>query len=160
MAGAAGNAIVSRSDALKETPRVAIDGKHIEGSIALKGARFDDVRLNDYFQDTSNTEKVALLSPANTQFGYYVDNGWLASGNGVQLPGKDTVWASCLYADAIMHRLDAHHDRYHHVLYRYANSDHRIGLMPYEPVARGNDRATEITREHVWPLLLAFLAGV
>jgi dienelactone hydrolase len=74
--------------------------------------------------------------------------------------GKDTVWASCPYAEAIMRRLNAHHDRYRHVLYRYANSDHQIGLMPYQPVADGNDRATEITREHVWPRLLAFLGSV
>jgi dienelactone hydrolase len=71
--------------------------------------------------------------------------------------GHDTVWASCPYAGAIIRRLDAHHDGYAHVLYRYARSDHRIGLMPYEPLAFGNDRATEITREHVWPRLLTFL---
>jgi dienelactone hydrolase len=74
--------------------------------------------------------------------------------------GKDTVWVSCPYAEAIMRRLDAHHDRYRHVLYRYANSDHQIGLMPYEPVAVGNDRATEIARERVWSRLLAFLNAV
>ena len=91
--GGAGMAIVSRSDALKETARVPVDGKRIEGSIALKGARFDDIRLNDYFQDTSKTEKVALLSPADTEHGYYVDNGWLAADSGALLPGKDTVWS-------------------------------------------------------------------
>ena len=85
-------AIVSRSDALKETPRVPVEGKRIEGSIALKGARFDDIRLNEYFQDNSKTEKVALLSPADSQYGYYVDNGWLAADAGTPLPGKDTVW--------------------------------------------------------------------
>lgn len=82
---------VSRSDALKETPRVPVEGKRIEGSIALKGARFDDIRLEEYFQDISKSAKVALLSPANSDHGYYVDNGWLSNDN-TPLPGKDTLW--------------------------------------------------------------------
>jgi dienelactone hydrolase len=74
--------------------------------------------------------------------------------------GRDTVWVSCPFAEAIMRRLNAQRDGYRHVLYRYANADHLIGFMPYEPVAAGDDRSTEIAREHVWPHLLAFLNAV
>ena len=88
---AADKVTISRSDALKETARVPVEGSRVEGSISLKGARFDDIRLNEYYQDLSKTEKVALLSPADSDHGYYVDNGWLSNDN-ASLPGKDTVW--------------------------------------------------------------------
>ncbi|MEZ0223816.1 MAG: membrane protein insertase YidC [Alphaproteobacteria bacterium] len=85
-------AVVSRSAALKESVRVPIDGDRIEGSIALTGARFDDIRLKEHYADLAKTEKVALLNPPNSEHGYYVDNGWLSTENGVVRPDESTVW--------------------------------------------------------------------
>jgi YidC/Oxa1 family membrane protein insertase len=82
---------VTREVALKETARLPVEGSRIEGSISLKGDRFDDIRLKDYYQDLSHKEKVALLTPADADRGYYIDNGWLSSSGG-NLPDKDTVW--------------------------------------------------------------------
>lgn len=90
--GDAHKAVVSRSAALKESSRVPIEGDRIEGSIALKGARFDDIRLLEHYADLAKTEKVALLSPSDTEYGYYVDNGWLSAENGVVRPDESTVW--------------------------------------------------------------------
>ncbi len=92
VAPAASKPILSREEALKESPRISVDGKRIEGSISLKGARIDDIRLKDYYQDLSKTEKVALLSPADSARGYYVDNGWLSNQSGPALPDANTVW--------------------------------------------------------------------
>src|SRR4249920_2699893 len=39
----AGRKVVSRDEALKESPRVAIDNPRLKGSIALKGSRIDDL---------------------------------------------------------------------------------------------------------------------
>ena len=44
----AGRKVVSREEALKESPRVAIDSPRLKGSINLKGARLDDLVLKDY----------------------------------------------------------------------------------------------------------------
>jgi YidC/Oxa1 family membrane protein insertase len=90
--GEAVRAVISRSAALKESGRVPISGDRIEGSIALKGARFDDIRLKEHYADLAKTEKVALLSPSNSEHGYYVDNGWLSTESGIALPNETSVW--------------------------------------------------------------------
>ncbi len=56
----------SREAALAQSPRVAIDTKSIAGSIALKGARIDDVSLKNYRQTVEQTSPIiTLLSPEN-----------------------------------------------------------------------------------------------
>src|SRR5690348_10472041 len=44
----AGRKVLSREEALKESPRVTIDSPRLKGSIALKGSRIDDLVLKDY----------------------------------------------------------------------------------------------------------------
>ena len=75
--------------------------------------------------------------------------------------GMDQIWTSCAYAHAIMQRLDAHHDRYTHVLYRAPDASHFVGgLLPDEPGFTGNDPANEQAREKLWPHVLAFLLQI
>jgi pimeloyl-ACP methyl ester carboxylesterase len=75
--------------------------------------------------------------------------------------GDDQVSPSCLYANAIMKRLDSHQDRYRHVLYRSPNAGHLIGtLFPYEPLASGHNSIDERARETLWPHLMTFLAHI
>lgn len=91
-AGQEARTVVARDVALKESPRLMIEGDRIEGSIALKGARFDDLRLKEHYADLSKKEKVALLSPANTEYGYYVDNGWVSAESSVGRPDENALW--------------------------------------------------------------------
>jgi dienelactone hydrolase len=79
----------------------------------------------------------------------------------------DSLWSSCPYSDAIVKRLEEHHDRYRHVLYVAAPPAGHFagGLVPYEPgflaFERGGTEppvANEKARERIWPKLLAFLA--
>jgi len=89
----AGRKIVSREEALKESPRVTIDSPRLKGSIALKGGRIDDLVLKDYRETVEPTSpNIVLLSPANTEHGYFTDFGWLSEGGNVALPGTETTW--------------------------------------------------------------------
>jgi YidC/Oxa1 family membrane protein insertase len=88
-----GRKVVSREDALTESPRVAIDTPRLKGSINLKGARLDDLVLKDYRETVDPTSpNIVLLSPANTEHGYFSDLGWLDAGNKIAMPGSETIW--------------------------------------------------------------------
>jgi dienelactone hydrolase len=82
----------------------------------------------------------------------------------------DRVWTSCAFAQAIQGRLNAAHDRYPHVLYRYQGAGHGAGdLTPYEPISSGfadldgnsggdSPLANTDATARLWPQLLDFLA--
>ncbi len=86
-----GRKTLSREEALKESPRVAIDNPRFKGSIALKGARIDDLILKEYRETIEpGSPNIVLLSPANTEQGYFAEFGWLNPS--VPVPSNDTVW--------------------------------------------------------------------
>jgi dienelactone hydrolase len=73
--------------------------------------------------------------------------------------GRDEVWPSCPYSNAIIQRLDAHHDQYRHVLLRFPSAGHLIGTtIPYDPNVVDTLPENEQARERIWPQLLSFLA--
>jgi YidC/Oxa1 family membrane protein insertase len=89
----AGGATRDRALVLKDSPRIAIDTPHLKGSIALKGARIDDVVLPTYKQTIEkDSPPVRLFSPSGTSDAYFAGFGW--SGEGVKLPDANTVWAA------------------------------------------------------------------
>jgi YidC/Oxa1 family membrane protein insertase len=84
----------SRAQALKASPRVPIRTDSIEGSIALKGGRIDDVSLIK-FHETVNPKSppIILLSPSGSPDPFYAAFGWTpASGSKAKVPGADTLW--------------------------------------------------------------------
>jgi YidC/Oxa1 family membrane protein insertase len=85
-----------RDAALEQSPRVAIDTPTVSGSINLKGARLDDLRLKDYHETVDQTSPtIVLLSPANTENTYFAEQGWLSpAGAAYKLPNADTVWTA------------------------------------------------------------------
>jgi YidC/Oxa1 family membrane protein insertase len=87
--------LVSRSQALKGSgPRIVIATPTVDGSLSLKGARFDDLQLRHYHETVDpKSPEIVLLSPKNTAFPYYAIYGWVAApGDGVKLPDDDTPW--------------------------------------------------------------------
>ncbi|HEX4094402.1 MAG TPA: acyl-CoA thioesterase/bile acid-CoA:amino acid N-acyltransferase family protein [Trebonia sp.] len=81
----------------------------------------------------------------------------------------DQAWTSCPYAAAISTLLDAHHDRFSHVLYSYRQAGHGVGsLIPYEPygpatvAAEGavSYQADQEGDAALWPHLLSFLGSL
>ena len=88
------SASVSRADALAASPRVPIKTGSLEGSIALKGGRIDDLALIK-FRETVDPKSppIFLLSPSGTADPFYAEFGWAnAAGVSLMLPGANTVW--------------------------------------------------------------------
>ena len=87
--------IVSRKDALERSPRVTFDTPELVGSIALKGARIDDVNLVKYRVTIDpKSPPVPVLSPVGSAHPYYAEFGWSTSDASIKLPGPDTLWTA------------------------------------------------------------------
>jgi len=85
---------MTRETALAASPRVRIETPSVLGSIALKGARIDDVSLIKYRETVDPTSPaVVLLAPSGSPHPFYAEFGWSPpSGATVKLPNSDTVW--------------------------------------------------------------------
>ncbi len=76
---------------LAGSPRVQIKTPSLQGSIDLKGARFDDlVLLKERQTIADNSPPVRLLSPAGAPGAYFASFGWTAQG--VEAPNSNTQW--------------------------------------------------------------------
>jgi YidC/Oxa1 family membrane protein insertase len=80
--------------AIAGQPRVKIDTPRLHGTIALTGARFDDLTLANYHETVDpKSPEVLLLSPPGTAEPYLAEFGWVAAEPAtVKVPGADTVW--------------------------------------------------------------------
>jgi YidC/Oxa1 family membrane protein insertase len=89
IAGSAGH--MTRDAALKAGgARVVIDTPMVDGSIQLKGARLDDLRLKKYRETVDpKSPEIVLLAPKGTDYPYYADFGWVG---GQGLPDVNSVW--------------------------------------------------------------------
>ncbi|MCC7259613.1 MAG: membrane protein insertase YidC [Alphaproteobacteria bacterium] len=87
-------AALSKSEALAATPRIAISSERVKGSIALTGARFDDITLVNYRKELDpKSPPVDMLLPSRTAEAYFAELGWAAAGTtGTTLPTADTLW--------------------------------------------------------------------
>ncbi len=87
---------MTREQVLAEGPRVPLDTRSLAGSIALKGARIDDVSLKNYRTTTDpNSPIIELLSPSGSPHPFYAEVGFVGQpGVSVPLPGADTVWTA------------------------------------------------------------------
>ena len=75
--------------------RVQVDTPMVTGSILLKGARFDDLRLKKYHVTVDpKSPEIVLLAPKGTQYPYFADFGWVGTGAvaASDLPGDDSQW--------------------------------------------------------------------
>ena len=93
-ARAAPAASVSREDAIKVSPRVAIETPSLRGSIALRGGRFDDLVLVKYHLTVDpKSPNVELFSPSDSPHPYFAEYGFVApTGSNVKVPDRDTLW--------------------------------------------------------------------
>ncbi len=66
----------------------------MNGSIDLKGARIDNLSLEQYRETIDpHSPPIVLFSPSGSPDAYYAEFGWVpASGTTQKLPGPDTLW--------------------------------------------------------------------
>lgn len=83
-----------RKELVSGNDRVKISSNSLHGSILLKGARFDDLTLAQYFKTTKKEEEVILFSPSDSKERYFADFGWISSDSDLELPGPNSVWKS------------------------------------------------------------------
>ncbi|ACI94632.1 inner membrane protein OxaA [Afipia carboxidovorans OM5] len=89
-----GAQVKDRAEVIAASPRIKIETPNLIGSIALKGARFDDVSLVKY-RETVDPKSPAevLFSPSGTKAPYYAEFGFVpAAGATIKMPTLDTVW--------------------------------------------------------------------
>jgi YidC/Oxa1 family membrane protein insertase len=92
---AAGPATKPRAEVLGETPRIPIDTPRLHGSIALVGARLDDLTLASYHETIDpKSPEIVLLSPSGAPDPYFVQTGWNADTKTVPTPNADTRWTA------------------------------------------------------------------
>lgn len=87
----------TRAEALALSPRIAIDTRSISGSIALRGARIDDVSLKNYRETVDPSSPIiTLLSPEDGPSPYYAELGYLTAEteNAPALPTTETLWTA------------------------------------------------------------------
>ncbi len=87
---------LSREETLGLSKRIAIVSRKLHGSIALKGARLDDLTFVQYRQAVEPTSPpVVLFSPSGTEAAYFAEFGWAgAAGGSIAVPNAETMWQS------------------------------------------------------------------
>jgi YidC/Oxa1 family membrane protein insertase len=87
---------LTRAAALTQSPRVSIETPRLKGSIALRGARIDDLLLSNY-RDTIDPKSpnIELFSPSQSPKPYYAEFGWVAGqGTSAAVPTAQTEWTA------------------------------------------------------------------
>ncbi len=86
----------AREDVIGISPRVSIQTPLLSGSIALRGARLDDLILTQYHETLDdNSAPITLLSPEGSDKAYYSTFGWApAAGSDIKLPTAETLWTA------------------------------------------------------------------
>ncbi len=86
---------LDRQGALAQSARVSFDNASIDGSIALVGARFDDLSLKRYRQTVEKgSPEVTLLSPQGAPGHYDAYLGWEDPYTGDDIVGARTAWTA------------------------------------------------------------------
>jgi YidC/Oxa1 family membrane protein insertase len=85
----------SRASALEASRRIPVRTPKLHGSVALKGARLDDLTLVEHRETTDpNSPEIVLLSPPGSANPYYAEFGWVPADGTAKVPGADTVWSA------------------------------------------------------------------
>jgi YidC/Oxa1 family membrane protein insertase len=83
----------TRETVIAASPHVEINTPRLRGTIDLRGARLDNLSLEQYRETIDpKSSAIVLLSPSGAPDAYYADFGWVAPGTSQPMPGADTVW--------------------------------------------------------------------
>jgi len=85
----------ARAASLVKAPRIKIATPALHGSIALQGARIDDLTLAKYHETPDpKSKEIVLLSPSGGPNAYFAEFGLVGSGTTQKMPGADTLWTT------------------------------------------------------------------
>lgn len=83
----------SRENVLAKSTRIQLETDSLVGSINLKGARIDDLKLKNYRETIQEgSPLIVLLSPSEMTNAFFAEFGWVAGTNAGGVPGPETVW--------------------------------------------------------------------
>ncbi|MFK5978005.1 MAG: membrane protein insertase YidC [Rhizobiaceae bacterium] len=83
----------SREAVLAKSKRITLETDSLIGSINLKGARIDDLKLKNYRETIKDgSPLIELLSPSETKNAFFAEFGWVAGTNAGEVPGPNTMW--------------------------------------------------------------------
>jgi YidC/Oxa1 family membrane protein insertase len=84
---------LTRENALARFERIEIETPALSGTLALTGARLDDLQLLRYDTEVENGVPVTLLHPEGAANGHYMYSGWLGGSDAPSgLPDLRTPW--------------------------------------------------------------------
>jgi YidC/Oxa1 family membrane protein insertase len=88
--------IVPRGQVLAAAPRVVIDTPSLEGSINLKGAQIDDLKLKKFHETVqADSPIITFLSPSGAKDAYFAEQGLLnVQGQTAVVPDAKTLWVA------------------------------------------------------------------
>ena len=85
---------LTREEALSQSGRVRIETPQLAGSLALDGARLDDLTFIKYREALSQeSPPITLLSPPGGEHAYFARHGWTERSKSVAVPSNKTVWS-------------------------------------------------------------------
>jgi len=93
--GGAPDAGATREAVIKSSPRIKITSPTLTGSMALTGARIDDLSLKKYRETLDpKSPLVELFQPVGTEHPYYAEFGWLPTDKTIKVPDRNTLWTA------------------------------------------------------------------
>lgn len=86
-------AVLPLAEVLADTTRLVIDTPELQGTLAVKGARLDDIVLKNYKVTEGAADGIRMLAPTQTENPAYIEAGWIGRDAAIALPDKNTVWS-------------------------------------------------------------------
>jgi len=79
----------SVEEALSANARITMDAARVDGSVRLRGAILDDLKLKDHFTTVERVNELRLLRPTNYQHGYFASWYWFDGNQPVAGPSAE-----------------------------------------------------------------------
>jgi YidC/Oxa1 family membrane protein insertase len=95
-AAAVAATVAPRDTVINASARIKIETADVDGTINLKGAAIDDLKLKNYRETIDKTSpEIVLLSPSGTKDAYFVEHFLVpAVGTTIKVPDQNTVWSA------------------------------------------------------------------